>query len=95
MGGWEPLLTLPLSSEKVTDLHRHQWIESSATGRKRVVVAVNLLRPSMNPDQVIAEAIEDAGDLDRALGITRRRIEEETELQIVAIVGHVYPQNSP
>ena len=45
----------------------------------------------MNADQVVAEVVEDAGDLDGALRVAGRGIEEETELQIVAIVGHGAP----
>jgi hypothetical protein len=35
------------------------------------------------------------GDLDGTLGIADRRIEEETELQIVAVVRHRYPPQIP
>jgi hypothetical protein len=54
-----------------------------------------LIRVILNADQVVAEVVEDVGDLGGALGITRCRIEEETELKIVAIVGHVYPPKLP
>ena len=45
----------------------------------------------LNPDQVVAEVVEDAGDFDAAGGVAGRGIGEEAELQIVAIVSHREP----
>jgi hypothetical protein len=41
---------------------------------------VNPLQSSLNADQVVAEVVEDVGDLNGALGIAGRGIEEETKL---------------
>jgi hypothetical protein len=54
---------------------------------------VNLHGPSLDADQVVAEVVEDVSDLDGALRGAGCGIEEEPELQIVAIVRHVYPLN--
>ena len=68
--------------------------EEIADQRHRVEVLL-LIGMILDADQVEAKVVEDVGDLDGALGVVGRGIEEETELKIVAVIRHVYPQNSP
>ena len=55
------------------------------------VEVLRLVGVILDADQVEAEIVEDLGDLEGAVGIAGRGIEEEAELQIVAVVSHGAP----
>jgi hypothetical protein len=72
------------------DANALRLAEEIADQRHRIEVLL-LIGVILDADQVVAEVVEDVRNLDGALGVAGRGIEEETELQVVAVVGHRAP----